>query len=146
MNSSPSKMTLQGCQLFPQQLILAWMRRSRSRKVRHLRRHTRMHRGRLALVVDHMADFAVITQRHGNHVVEPYLRSLRRLDCPGQHNIWMLEDAVHAQAPRLVTRYSILYFVRGPAVHPRRTRIATLVRRIVRNLGLIKIRPPTIAL
>ena len=34
-----------------------------------------MHRGRLALVVDHMADFAVITQRHGNHVVEPFVRT-----------------------------------------------------------------------
>ena len=59
------------------------IQRSRSRKVCHLRRHARMHRGRLACVVDHMADLAVIAQRHGDHVVEPDLRLFRRLDCPG---------------------------------------------------------------
>src|ERR1700676_648257 len=54
-----------------------------SGEVRHLWRHARMYRCRLARVVDHMADHTVIAQRHGDHVVEPYLRTLRRLDCPG---------------------------------------------------------------
>src|SRR5713226_442308 len=63
---------------------LARIERSRSGKVRHLRRHARMHRGRLASVVDHAADPAVIAQRQCDHVVESYLGALRRLDCPGQ--------------------------------------------------------------
>src|SRR5437588_529224 len=71
-------------------------RRSRSRKVCHLRRYAGMYRGRLARVVDHMTDFAVITQRHGNHVVEAYARALRRLDCPGEHYIRINEYAVYA--------------------------------------------------
>src|SRR2546429_1344155 len=82
-------------------------RRSRSGKVRHLRRHPRMDRGCLARVVDHMTDFAVITQRHGNHVVEAYTRALRCLDCPGEHYIRINEDAVNAQPPRLMTGHSI---------------------------------------
>ena len=57
--------------------------RIHSGEVRHLRRHARMYRCRLASVVDHMADRAVIAQHHGDHVVEPHLRTLRRLDCPG---------------------------------------------------------------
>src|SRR5580692_3682949 len=133
-----------------QRLSLARIERSRSGEVRNLRRHPRMHRGRLACVVDHMADRPVIAQRHCDHVVKSYLRALiagnRRLDCPGQHYIRMPEDAVHTQPPRLMTRYSIRHLVRSPAVHSRRTRIARLVRRIVRNLGLIKIHPPAIAL
>jgi len=44
-----------------------------------------------------------------------------------------------------VTRDSIRNLVRGPAIHPRRTRIARLVGSIVRNLGLIKISPPAVA-
>src|ERR1700681_5026068 len=120
--------------------------RTHSGEVRHLRRHARMYRGRVARVIDHMVDRAVIAERYGDHVVEPYLRALWRLDCPGQPDIRIDEDAVHAQPPRLMRRHSIRHFVGGPAVHPRRTRIARLVRRIVRNLGLIKIRSPAIAL
>src|SRR5580658_10845089 len=45
-----------------------------------------------------------------------------------------------------MTRHSIRHLIRGPAVHSWRTHIARLVRRIVRNLGLIEIRPPAIAL
>jgi hypothetical protein len=54
--------------------------RIRSGEGRHLRRHARMYRCRLARIVDHMTDRAVIAQRHGDHVVEPYLPALRRLD------------------------------------------------------------------
>ena len=61
----------------------AALARIHSGEVRHLWRHARMYRCRLARVVDHMADHTVIAQRHGDHVVEPYLRTLRRLDCPG---------------------------------------------------------------
>src|SRR5271169_584901 len=116
-----------------------------SGEVRHLRRHPRMHRSRLACVVDHMIDRTVIAQRHGDHVMEPYLRVLRRLDGPGQHYVRINEDAVYAQPPRLMARDSIRNLVRGPAIHTRRARIASLVRRIVRNLGLIKICPAAIA-
>src|SRR5271169_134646 len=56
-------------------LSCVWIRRSRSRKVRYLRGHARMHRGRTALIVDHMADFAVIPKSHGNDVMELYPRS-----------------------------------------------------------------------
>src|SRR4029077_2676367 len=38
----------------------------RSRKVRHLRRHARTNGGRLARVIDHVADHTVLTQRYGN--------------------------------------------------------------------------------
>src|SRR4029077_5486833 len=67
--------------------------RTHSGEVRHLRRHARSDRGRLAGVVDHMVDRAVFAERHGDYVVEPYLRALRRLDCPGQPAIRMGEDA-----------------------------------------------------
>ena len=70
-----------------------------------------MYRGRLARVVDHMVDRAVIAERHGDHVVEPYLRALRRLDCPGQPDIRIDEDAVHTQPPRLMRRHSIRHFL-----------------------------------
>src|SRR6266853_5066623 len=83
-----------------------------SGEVRHLRCHARMYRGRLARVVDHMADRAVIAQRHGDHVVEPYLWTLRRLDCAGQPDIRIDEDAVHAQPPRLMRRHSTRHLVR----------------------------------
>src|SRR5271168_1887104 len=107
-----------------------------SRKVRYLRRHARMHRSRLTRVVDYMVDRAVISQRYSDHVVKPYPRTLvsqvrltqvRRLDCTGHHYVRMLEDAVDAEPPRLMTRHSIRDFVRGPALHPRCTRIARLV-------------------
>src|SRR5207253_8030707 len=39
-----------------------------SRKVRHLRRHARTNDGRLARVIDHVADHTVLTQRYGNDV------------------------------------------------------------------------------
>ena len=39
-----------------------------------------MQGGRLARVVDHMSDLAELAQRHGDHVVKPYLRAFRRLD------------------------------------------------------------------
>jgi len=70
--------------------------RTHSGEVRHLRRHARMYRGRVARVVDHMVDRAVIAERHGDHVVEPYRSLVRRLDCAGQHYVRINKDAVHA--------------------------------------------------
>jgi len=61
--------------------------RTHSGEVRHVRHHARMHRGRLARAVDHMVDRVVIAERHGDHVVEPYLRPLRRLDRPAARGI-----------------------------------------------------------
>lgn len=105
-----------------------------------------MHRGCLASIVDHMADLAVIAQRHGNDVVEPHLRIFWRLNRAGQNHIRINEDAVSSQSPCFVTPHSVRYLVRGPAIHARCTRIACLVRRIVGNLGLIKISPPAVAI
>ena len=47
-----------------------------SGEVRHLRRHARMYRGRLARVVDHMVDRPVFAQRYRDHVVELYRGAL----------------------------------------------------------------------
>src|ERR1700687_2856435 len=87
------------------------IRRSLSRKVRHLWSHAGTNCGRLARVIDDVVDCAVIAQRYRDHVVKPYPRTLRRLDRPGQHDIRINEDAVHAQSPRLVTGYSIRHLV-----------------------------------
>src|ERR1035438_2759607 len=91
-----------------------------------------------------MGDCTVIAQSYGDDVMEPYRRTLRRLDCPAQHHIWMLKNAVHAEAPSLMTGDPVRHLVRGPAVYSWRTRIASLVRRIVGNLGLIEIRSPAV--
>lgn len=88
---------IHGFKARPDPLVrLLWIPHSRSGKVRHFGRHARMHPGRLARVGDHMADRAVISQRHGDHVVKPYLWARRRLDCAGQPDIRIDEDAVHA--------------------------------------------------
>src|ERR1035437_1106892 len=112
---------------------------------RDLGRDPRFDRSRATRGVDYVADFALIVQAHGDHVVELDARLPGNLDGPAQHHAGMPEDAVDAKPPGFVAGDTIRHLVRGPAVGSRRARVAGLIRRIVRNLGLIEISPAAVA-
>src|ERR1700733_12907304 len=62
-----------------------------------------------------------------------------------QSDIGSAEDTVHAQSPRFVAGDVVGYLIRCPAVHARRARVARLIWRIIRYLGLVEVHPPAIS-
>ncbi len=70
---------------------------------------------------------------------------VRNLNGPGDKDTGIVKDAVDAKAPSSVTGHSVGYLIGSPAIDAGCARIASLVGRIVRNLGLIEINPSAIA-
>src|ERR1700678_2917880 len=71
--------------------------------------------------------------------MEPDLGVSRSLNGPAEQHAGVLKDTVDPKAPGFMGGHRIGYFVWGPAVHAWRTRIARLIRRIIRNLGLVEV-------
>src|SRR5215469_5988591 len=117
-----------------------------SRIARHLRNHSRLDRSRATRIINHIVDRSQIPQPYGSHVVELHSRRPRYLNRTSQHYSRLTKHTVNPEAPGLMARHTVRHLVRGPTIHTRRAHIALLVRRIIRNLRLIEIRPPTIAI
>src|SRR5215469_4326505 len=81
------------------------------RIARHLRVHARPHRSCAARIIDHMVNGPQIAQRHRDHVVEPHLRSLRRLDRPRENHIRLAKYAVDSQPPGLMSLHMVRHLV-----------------------------------
>src|SRR5271163_4947449 len=102
--------------------------------------------GCAARVVNDIADAAVVVEARRDHVVEADLLALGNLDRACQKNTRIGENAVDAQPPGLMLVYGAGHFVRGPAVRAGRTAIGGLVRRVVRDLGLVHVSAPPLAI
>src|ERR1035438_5248641 len=97
-----------------------------------------------ARVIDDVVDLAVIAQANRDHAVEPDVRAVGNFDGPAQHHAAIPEDAVDSEPPGFVASHILRHFVRSPSIRSRRACVARLVRRIVGNLGLVKVYAPTV--
>ena len=95
--------------------------------------------GGAAGVVDDVADFALVIEGDGDHIVKTNVGVDRDFDGACQVDIGMAEDAVDSEAPGFVAGDGVGYFVGGPAVGAGSTGVAGLVRRIVGDLGLVEV-------
>src|SRR5271170_1037055 len=73
-------------------------------------------------------------------------RGLRHFYGPGQHNVGTQKYTIDPKTPGLVAGHVIRDFVGSPAVGARRARIAGLIRRIVRDFGLVEISSPVVSI
>src|SRR5215469_10706633 len=108
-------------------------------KLRNLRRDAGLHRRGTTLVVYDIGDLTVISQRGGNHVMESHSGFLGHFDRPTQIDVGLNEYAINAEAPSFVVRDGVRNLIRGPSVDSGSTGIARLIRRVIRNLGLIEV-------
>src|ERR1019366_3092665 len=95
-------------------------------------------------VVDDVVDLAVIAQANRDHAVEPDVRAAGNFDGPAQRHAAIPEHAVDSEPPGFVAGNILRHFVRSPSIRSRRACVARLVRRLLRNLGLIEVYAPTV--
>ena len=100
----------------------------------------------IAGAVEDMGDFRVMPAGDPNGDKMMYIDAWpgRRLHRIEAFRVGAIEHPVDAQPPGLMARDAVRDFVGGEAVHPVMLPVA-LRRCVIRQLGLIKIHPPTVA-
>ncbi len=85
--------------------------RGRLRIISDLAVDARVNRRRAARVVDHVSNFAFISETDSDHVMEPDVRIPRGLNGSAQHHAGMLKDTVDPKAPGFMGGHRARYFV-----------------------------------